>query len=140
MKTPVQLIPDKLIMSLEELPTSNSPRQIYHPKLTILTKDTIVLDVILHKYFKNLFLDEVICENCSSSGSESIKSTFTLSIYLKNPPSFKNEGVLSKLKILFQRGNSYMTTYVATKKNLKLLYLMNIFTNNHQVIRIYHTP
>ena len=73
MKTPVELISDKLIMSLEVLPTSNSPTQIDHPKCSILTKDTVVLDVILHKYFKDSFLDDVICENCSSSGSESIK-------------------------------------------------------------------
>ena len=53
LKTPVELISDKLIMSLEGLPTSNLPRQIDHPKCTILTKDTVVLDVILQKYFKD---------------------------------------------------------------------------------------
>ena len=65
-------------MSLEGLPTYNSPRQIDHTKYTILTKDTIVFDVILQKYFKDSFLDDVICENCSSGGSESIKSTLTV--------------------------------------------------------------
>ena len=75
LKTPVELISDKLIMSLEGIPTSKSPRKIDHPKCTILTKDTAVLDVILQNYFKDSFLDDVICENCSSGGSKSIKST-----------------------------------------------------------------
>ena len=73
MKTPVEVIYDKLIMFLEGLPTSNLPRQIDHPKYTMLTNDTIVLDVISHKYFKDSFLDDVICEKCSSGGPESIK-------------------------------------------------------------------
>ena len=119
-------------MSLEGLPTSNSPRQIDNPKCTILTKDTVVLDVILQKYFKDSFLEDVICENCSSGGSESIKSTFTLSRYLKKTPSV--------LKILFQRGTYDMITGEDIKMNLSLLYLLNICTNNHQVMRGYHTP
>ena len=75
MKPPVELISDKLIMSLEGLPASNSPRKMDHPKCTIFTKDTVVLDVILQKCFKNHFLNDVICEKCSSGGSKSIKST-----------------------------------------------------------------
>ena len=63
LKTPVELISDKLIISLEGLPTSNLPRRIDHPKCTILAKETVVLDMILQKYFKDLFLDDVICEN-----------------------------------------------------------------------------
>ena len=39
-------------------------------------------------------LEDVICENCSSGGSESIKLTFTVSRYLKEPPPV--------LKIIFQ--------------------------------------
>ena len=108
--TPVKLIPDKLIMYLEAFPTSNLPRKIYQPKCTILTKDAVVLDVILQKYFKDSFLDDVICEFFSSGGSESINSTLTVSIYLKNP--------LSVLKILFQRGNYDRITYVPTKNEL----------------------
>ena len=73
LNTPVEVISDKLIMFLEGLTTSNYPRQIDYPKCTIFTKDTIVLDVILQKYFKDSFLDSIICENCSSGGSESIK-------------------------------------------------------------------
>ena len=107
LKTPVELVYYKMIISLEGLPTSSSHRQIYHPKCTILIKDTVVLDVILQKYFKDLFIDDVVCENNSSGGSESIKSTFTVSIYLKKP--------LSVLKILIQRGTYDMTNYVATK-------------------------
>ena len=53
LKTPVELITDKLIMFLEGLTTSNLPRQIYHPKYTILTKEIVVLDVILQKYSKD---------------------------------------------------------------------------------------
>ena len=46
-KQPAEVISDKLIMILDGLPTSDLPRQIDHPKCTILTKDTIVLDVML---------------------------------------------------------------------------------------------
>ena len=101
MKPPVEVISDKLIMFLEGLPTSNLPRHIDHPKWNILTKDTVVLDVMLQNYFKDSFLDGIICENCSSGGSESIKSTFTVSRYLKKPPTI--------LKILFQRGTYDIT-------------------------------
>ena len=89
-KTPVELVIDKLIMSLDGLHDSNSPRQIDHPKCTILANDTVVLDVIFHNYFQELLLEDVICENCSSGSSESIKSTFTVSRYLKEPPSVLN--------------------------------------------------
>ena len=84
---------DKLIMDLEGFPTSNSPRQIDNPKCTILTKDTVVLDVVVQNYFKDSFLDNIICENCSSGGYESTKSPLPVSINLKKPPSV--------LKILF---------------------------------------
>ena len=53
MKPPVELISDKLIMFLEGLPTSNSSRQIYHPKCTTLTKSTVVLDDMLQNCFKD---------------------------------------------------------------------------------------
>ena len=112
MNPPFEVTSDKLIMFLEVLPTSNLPRQIDDPKCITLTKDTVVLDVMLHNYFKGKFLDNVICENCSSSGSESIKSTFTVSIYLKKPPSL--------LKILFQRWMYDMTSGEAVKNELKV--------------------
>ena len=73
MKQLAGVISDKLIMILEGLPTSDSPRQIDHPKCTILTKYTVVLYVMLQNYFKDSFLDDVICKNCSSGGSESMK-------------------------------------------------------------------
>ena len=57
-------------MFLKVIPKSNSSKKIDNPKYTTLTKDTIVLDVILQKYFKDSFLDDVICENGSSGGSE----------------------------------------------------------------------
>ena len=53
MKPPFEVISDKLIMFLEVLPNSNSPGKIDHPKCTTLTKDTVVLDVMLQKYFKD---------------------------------------------------------------------------------------
>ena len=112
LKTPVELISDKMIMSLEGLPTSKLPRQIDRPKCTILTKETVVLDIILQKYFKDSFLDNVICENCSSGGSESIKSTFTVSRYLKELPSV--------MKIIFQRGTYDMTSGEALKNEVKV--------------------
>ena len=72
MKPPFEIIYDKLNMFLDVLPTSNSPRQIDHPEFNTLTKDTVVLDVMLQNYFKDSFLDDVICENCSLDGSESL--------------------------------------------------------------------
>ena len=53
MKPPAEVISDKLIMIIEGLPTSDSPRQIDHQKCTTLTKDTVVLDVMLQNYFKD---------------------------------------------------------------------------------------
>ena len=67
---------------------------------------------MLHNYFKDLFLDHVICENFSSGGSESIKSTFTVSRYLKKPPSV--------LRIIFQRGTYDVTSGEALKYKLKV--------------------
>ena len=52
LKTPVELFTEKLIMSLDGLHTSNSPRQIDHPRCTILANDTVVLDVIFQNYFQ----------------------------------------------------------------------------------------
>ena len=60
MKPPAEVISDKMIMILEGLPTSNLSRQIDHPKCTTLTKDTVVLDVMLQNHFKDSFLDDVI--------------------------------------------------------------------------------
>ena len=62
-------------MSLDGLHTSNSPRQIDHPKCTILENYTVVLDVIFQNYFQESLLEGVICEIVSSGSSESIKST-----------------------------------------------------------------
>ena len=81
LKTPVEQATDKLIISLDGLHTSNLPRKIDHPKCTILENDTVVLDVIFQNYFQ-----DVICGFVSPDSSESIESTFTVSIYLKEPP------------------------------------------------------
>ena len=86
LKTPVEAVSDKLIMFLEGLPTSNLSRKIDHPKYTSLKKGTAVLDQILQNYFNDSLLHDVICENCSSHGSESVKSTFTVSRHTKEPP------------------------------------------------------
>ena len=83
LKTPVELVSDKLIMYLDGLHTSNLTRQIYHPKCKILAKDTVILDVIFQNYSQELLLENVICKNCSPGSSESIKSTFTMSRNLK---------------------------------------------------------
>ena len=99
-------------MFLKVIPKSNSSKKIDNPKYTTLTKDTIVLDVMLQNYLKDSILDNVICENCSSGGSKSIKPTFTVSRYLKKPPSV--------LKIHFQRGTHDMTTGEAVKNELKV--------------------
>ena len=85
---------------------------MYHPKCTILANDTVVLDVIFQNYFQESLLENVICENCSSGSSESIKPTFIVSRHLKEPPSV--------LKIIFQRGMYEMTTGEAIKNELKV--------------------
>ena len=83
LKTPVEVVSDKLIMFNEAFPASNSSRQIDHPKYTSLKKGTVVLDQMLHNYFNDSLLHDLISENCSSQGSESIKSTFTVSRHIK---------------------------------------------------------
>ena len=57
-------------------------------------------------------LHHVICKCFSPVDSESIKSTFTVSRYKKEPPIV--------LKILFQRVSYDSTTLVATKNELKV--------------------
>ena len=70
------------------------------------------LNVIFNHYFQESLLENVICENCLSGIYQSIKSTFTMSRYLKGPSSV--------LKILFQRGTYGMTTGEAFKNELKV--------------------
>ena len=131
MKTQVELVIDKLIMSLNGLHTSNSPRQIDHPKCTILENEIVVLDVKIKNYFKDSLLEDVICENFPSGSSESIISTFTVPRYFKEPSSV--------MKIIFQRGVYDMTSGEAIKMNLRLLFVWNFCTKNHKVMRRYHT-
>ena len=109
---PVELVTDNLIMSLDGLHNFNSPRKIDHPKCNILANDTVVLDIRFQNYLQESLLEDVICENYSSCSSESIKSTYTVSRYLKEPPSVLN--------ILFQRVIYYTTTYEAIKNELKV--------------------
>ena len=96
-----------MIMVLEGIPTSDEYRPIHHPKFIAIKKDTVVLDEIFQKYFNDSLLHDVLCDNCSSLSSKSIKITFTVSIYIKEPPR--------DLKILFQRGSYDKTTFVTTK-------------------------
>ena len=112
LKTLVELVTYKLIMSLDGIHTSILPRQVDHPRCTILANDTVVLDVIFQKYFQESLLEDIICENCSSGSSESIISTFNVSRYLKGPPSV--------LESLFQRGTYDMTTFEAIQNDLKV--------------------
>ena len=44
LKTPVEVVSDKLIMFLEGIPTSNEYRPIDHTKYTSIKKGTVVLD------------------------------------------------------------------------------------------------
>ena len=62
LKTPAELVTDKLIMYLDGLHNSNSSRKIDHPRFTILANDTVVLDVIFQKYFHESLLEDIICE------------------------------------------------------------------------------
>ena len=118
-------------MSLDGLYTSNSPRQTDHLECTILENQTVVLDVIFKNYFQESLLEDVICENCSSYISESIKSTFTVSRYLREPPSV--------LKTLFQRGTYDTTTGEAIKNELKVAIHLEFLYKNHKVMIGYHT-
>ena len=112
MKTPVEVVSDKLIIFLEGISTSNEYRPIDHTKYTSIKKGTVVLDQMLQNYLNDSLLHDVICENCSSHGSESIKLTFTVSRHIKEPPTV--------LKIIFQRGGYDSTTLVATKNEVKV--------------------
>ena len=105
MKPPVEVVCDKLIMVLEGIPTSNGYRPIHHTKYTAIKKGTVVLDEIFQKYFNDSLLHDVLCDNCSSLGSKSIKLTFTVSRLIKETPTV--------LKILFQRGIYDSTNLVA---------------------------
>ena len=118
MKTPVEVVSDKLIMFLEGVPTSNEYRPIDHPNFTAIKKGTVVLGEIFQFFFDGSLLHDVLCDNCSSLGSKSIKSTFNVSRHIKEPPTV--------LKILFQRGSYYSTTFVTTKMKLESVYLLNI--------------
>ena len=72
-------------MFIDRLKSSNSPRQIDHPKYTTLAMSTITLDGTFQNYFKDSFIEDVICEKCSSVRSEVIKTTFTVCLTLKAP-------------------------------------------------------
>ena len=86
--------------------------QIDHTKYTSIKKGTVVLDNIFQNYFNDSLLHDVLCEKFSSLGSESIKSTFTVSRHIKEPPILLN--------ILFQRGSYDSITFVATKNEVKV--------------------
>ena len=50
LKTPVEIVPDKLIMFLKGIPTSNEYRPIDHRECTAIKKSTVFLDEIFQKY------------------------------------------------------------------------------------------
>ena len=60
LKTPVEIVSDKLIMFLEGLPTSNEYRKIEHTKYTSIRKVTVVLDQIIQNYFNDSLLHDVM--------------------------------------------------------------------------------
>ena len=81
--TPAKVVSDKLIMILKGIPTSNEYSPIYHTKYTSIKKGTVVLDEIFQNYFNDSLLHDVICDDCSSLGYKSIKSTLTVSRHIK---------------------------------------------------------
>ena len=129
LKPPVEVVCDKLMMVLEGIPTSNEYRSIHHPKITAIKKGTVVLDEIFQKCFYDSLLHDVLCDNCSSLGSKSIKSTFTVSRRIKEPSTF--------LKILFQRGIYDRTTFLTTKNEVKVCipceYMINLQSSNEKI-------
>ena len=94
-KTQIRSVTDKLIISIDGLKISNSPRKIDHPKYTALEMSTIILGDIFQNYFKDSFIEYVICENCSYVISEVINTKFTMCQNLKEPALV--------LKIILQR-------------------------------------
>ena len=71
----------------------------------------------------------VLCDNCSSDGSKSIKSTLTVSRHIKEPPTF--------LKILFQRGSYDSKTFVTTKNEVRVgipsEYMIKLQSSNENI-------
>ena len=116
-------------MFLEGIPTSNEYRPIDHQNFTIIKKGTVVLDEIFQKYFDNSLLHDVLCDNCSSLGSKLIKSTFTVSRHIKEPPTVT--------KILFQRGSHDSTTFVTTKNEVRVgipsEYMIKLQSSNEKI-------
>ena len=53
-------------MSIDGLNGSNLQSHIDHPKYTTLAKSTITLDDVFQHYFKKSFIEDGICEDCSS--------------------------------------------------------------------------
>ena len=129
LKPPVEVVCDKLIMVLEGIPTNIEYRPIHHPKFTGIKKGTVVLDEIFQKYFNDSLLHDVLCENCSQLGCKSIKTTFTVSRHIKEPPTV--------LKILFQRVSYDITTFVSTKNEVKVCipceYMIKIQSSNEKI-------
>ena len=71
----------------------------------------------------------MICDNCSSLVAKSIKSTFTVSRHIKEPPTV--------LKILLQRGSYDRTTFVTTKNEVKVVipseYMIKLQSSNEKI-------
>ena len=56
LKTPVELVSDKLIMSLERLPTSNSPRKNDHPKIYYIGKGHCCFGCHITELYKGIIV------------------------------------------------------------------------------------
>ena len=65
---------------------------------------TITMDDTFHNYFKDLFIEYIICENCSLVISNMIKPTFTVRRTLKE--------LNSVLIIIFLRGKLGLVHYI----------------------------
>ena len=87
------------------------------------------MDEIFQNCFNDSLLHDVICDNCSSLGSRSIKSTFTVSRHVKETPTV--------LKIIFQRGSYDITTNVTTKNEVKVSipseYMIKLQSSNENI-------
>ena len=75
--TPIKLVHDELIMSIDGLQSTIPPWKIDHPNYTSLTT-TIKLNDIFKNYLKESLIEDVIFEIFLLDISETKKTTFTV--------------------------------------------------------------
>ena len=99
-------------MTIYGLKSPNSKIQIYHSKYKTFAINTITLDDVFQHYFKKLFVEDVICEPCSSIKYETRRTTFTMIGNLIEPTSVLN--------ILYQREISDDEEHRVKKNQIKV--------------------